>query len=93
MALEGLVSGGGHAGANVWDFSIDGSARNGENSEELVRKLEQALNNGSKVKITYRQPLLKWPWRGDTSYFILNVEPINDEQSKKELMKHPILIQ
>lgn len=88
MALEGIVSGGGQSGANVWDFSIDGSERQGENEYLLAKKAEEALQTGSKVRIKYHQPLWTWPWRGSTSYFIQSIEPMDTgivkEDTKKE---------
>ncbi len=76
MALEGIVSGGGNVGANVWDFSIDNQARHGENKEELATKLNEALESGQKVKVKYTQVIGGWPWRGSTGHYIQNVEPI-----------------
>lgn len=87
MALEGIVSGGSNSGANVWDFSIDGSARNGENEYLLANKVEDALKTGTKVRITYREPFLTWPWRGSTHYFIQSIEPMNKESVKEDTQK------
>lgn len=77
MALEGIVSNGNSSGANVWDFSIDRQARHGENGAELARKIREYLESGTKVKVTYTEPLSTWPWRSSTDYLIQNVEPVN----------------
>lgn len=87
MALEGIVSGGSQTGANVWDFSIDGSERQGEDEYLLAKKVEDALKAGTKVRVTYREPFWKWPWRGDTAYFIQNIESMNTESAKEDIKK------
>lgn len=74
MALEGIVSGNNSVGANVWDFSLDRQARHGENPKELAEKIRQYLEAGTKVKVTYVEPLATWPWRSGTDYLIQSVE-------------------
>ncbi len=75
MALEGIV-GGRTVGANVWDFSLDRQARHGEKTEELAQKIRTYLESGTKVKVTYVEPLKTWPWRSGTDYLITSVEPV-----------------
>ncbi len=75
MALEGLV-GGQRIGANLWHFSLDKEARHGENTSELLEKLRQYQEAGVSVKVDYIEQLATWPWRGSTSYFVQNVEPL-----------------
>lgn len=79
MALEGIVSGKNSVGANVWNFSLDRQARNGENTEELAEKIRQSLETGTKVRVTYVEPLATWPWRSGTDYLIQNVEPVEQK--------------
>ena len=80
MALEGLVSGGQGTSANLWDFSIDKAARHGENEQVLVDELTEALNAGRKVKITYKQMVMTWPWRSGSHYLVQKVEPMTSVQ-------------
>jgi len=80
MALEGIVSSGGNSGANVWDFSLDGDARHGENIPELAKKVQEYADQSRKVKVTYVQPWTSWFWRGDTDYFLQTVEPVTTEK-------------
>ena len=80
MALEWVVSGDTSVGANVWDFSIDRQRRHGENPEQLVRKLSQYLESGTKVKVDYIEQFATYPWRSETNYLIQNVEPINQAE-------------
>jgi len=76
LSLEGRSSTGDDMGAGRWEFSIDGRAYNGENTRQLYEDIKKCMDNGKKVKITYKQPLLKWPWRGSTDYFVQSVEPL-----------------
>ncbi len=80
MALEGIVSSNNTMGANVWDFSLDREAWNGEDTKELVAKLRGYMQNGAKVKLTYKEPLATWPWRSGTDYLIQSVEPVGERQ-------------
>ena len=84
MALEGMVSGENYSGANVWDFSLDREARHGEKTEALVKKIQGYLDTGTKVKVTYTEPFITWPWRSGTNYLIQNVEPIKSAKIEKE---------
>lgn len=76
LALEGIVSGGGRVGANVWNFSLDNNRANEENIDELSQRLNQYLNENVKVKVTYHEPLTTWPWRSGTDYLVQSVEPV-----------------
>ena len=75
MALEGLV-GGNNVAANLWDFSIDNQSRRGENVDSLYSKIKKYQEEGTKVKITYKEPFATWPWRSETDYLIQTVEPL-----------------
>ncbi len=59
MALEGIVSGGTSMGANVWNFSLDRSRKNGENTDELAKRITEYMNSGTKVRVNYTQPYTK----------------------------------
>ena len=79
MALEGIVSGNNSVGANVWDFSLDRQAKHGENTQELAKKLQEYLRNGTKVRVSYVEPIATWPWRSGTDYLIQSVEPVESK--------------
>ena len=83
MALEGIVSGNNSVGANVWDFSLDRQARHRENIGELAKKIQGYLESGTKVKVTYVEPLTTWPWRSGTDYLIQEVEPVKPAAEKE----------
>lgn len=73
LALEGIVSDGKASTANVWQFSIE---RNDPRSNELVKKINQYIESGTKVRITYQEPFATWPWRSGTDYLITDVQPV-----------------
>ena len=84
LSLEGRTSTGDYTGAGVWDFSIDRLAKHGENVDELYSQARQEMEDGQRVKITYKQPLTTWPWRAETTYLIQSVEPL---ETKKKVEK------
>lgn len=57
-----------------WNFSVDEEA---PNRDELVDSLHKAYSSGAKVKVHYIQKLGVLPWRGETDYFIQNLEFFN----------------
>jgi hypothetical protein len=76
MALEGIASGGGSVGANVWDFSIDNSWDR-KKQDELADKLRSAMDSGQKVKAHYIEMVKTWPWRSGSSHLIQSIEPVS----------------
>ncbi|MBS3093386.1 hypothetical protein J4456_02265 [Candidatus Pacearchaeota archaeon] len=62
----------------MWDFSINRTARNGENVEELVENIQKYLDTQETIKITYREPMCVWPWRAGTRDLIQDIEPITE---------------
>jgi hypothetical protein len=82
MALEGIVSGSTSMGANIWDFSIDQQSRHGENKEELIKKLQDAINSGEKVKIRYLEMAKTWPWRSGTDHLIQGIDYVNNTRQQ-----------
>jgi hypothetical protein len=52
----------------IWTFSVD------KDQKEAIAQLESAVLKGSRVKLFYKERYLKFPWRGDTKYFIFKVE-------------------
>lgn len=70
MVLGGIVDG----AANTWDFSVDNLSQHGENKSEIVKKLQQAQDDGKRIKIHYRREMICAPWRSETSYLVVGVE-------------------
>ncbi|HZG00708.1 MAG TPA: hypothetical protein VEY71_06880 [Chitinophagales bacterium] len=59
---------GGTAVSNIWFFSVP------EKEKEVVRKLEEAMLTGKRVKLHYKEKFVTLPWRGDTKYMVYNVD-------------------
>ena len=68
---EGVLNEGGYSGETgtlqprYWDFSAS--------EDTVVAKLREALNTGERVTLLYREKFMKFPWNGDTKYFIYDV--------------------
>jgi hypothetical protein len=51
-----------------FDFSVEGS------EEKVLKDLQEAALSGERVNLHYVKRYTTFPWRGDTKYFIVNVE-------------------
>ncbi len=60
---------------DYWDFSIDASDPNGA---ILLKQLQEAVDSGAIVKITYDEHIGKLPWRGKTSYLIQSITLVSE---------------
>ncbi len=58
--------------SNVWEFSV----QRGE--EEVRQEIEAAMEKGEKVRLHYREMYYQYDWRGDTKYFVYDVEEIQE---------------
>jgi hypothetical protein len=69
---EGVLNEGGYSGETgtltprYWEFSAKG--------DSTVVKLKHALATGERVTLIYQEKFLKFPWNGDTKYFIIDVQ-------------------
>ena len=54
----------------TWDFSIKRS------NEEVLAKIDEAIQKSSRVKLLYKEKYVKLFWRGDTKHFVYDVEII-----------------
>ena len=54
-----------------WNFSVDPKGPDRQKNVDLIYR---AMDSGNIVKIDYVQIYGKLPWRGDTSYFVKNIE-------------------
>ncbi|MEK6823253.1 MAG: hypothetical protein AABY13_05465 [Nanoarchaeota archaeon] len=84
MALEGIVSSGGATSANIWQFSLDDSAKQGENLKDLAQRIDDYASAGRKVSVEYVENLTAWPWRGSTSYFVQKVTPVENKETTEK---------
>ena len=53
---------------NLFTFSVKGS------DQEVIETLQSAIHSGHRVTLYYRQKYFKFPWNGDTEYFIYKAE-------------------
>ena len=74
---EGQLITGGMAGNNnsdyrmpYWEFSVY------PGDDETRRELTKAMDEGYRVKLTYEEKLFHISFRGDTKYFITDVERV-----------------
>ena len=58
--------------AETFDFSVE------KNQEKVIRELEAVALSGERVNLHYLKRYAKFPWRGDTKYFITNVERLGE---------------
>lgn len=54
--------------ASTFDFSVSGS------DENVIKDLEAASLSGERVNLKYIKRYGSFPWRGETQYFIVQVE-------------------
>ncbi|MDB5274312.1 MAG: hypothetical protein JWO58_2679 [Chitinophagaceae bacterium] len=57
-------------GLNLWDFTV-------QKNDSLIAKLEDAMLNGHRVKLDYKQRFFTLPWIGDTKYIVYDAEVLN----------------
>lgn len=54
--------------AETRDFSVE------KNETEIIKSLEQVALSGERVNLHFVRRYWRFPWRGDTKYFIVRVE-------------------
>ncbi len=59
-------------GVNTWSFSVK--------DDNIAHQVEEAMENGRRVKLTYEQKLTQVFWRGDTDYFVTKVEYVGEDK-------------
>jgi hypothetical protein len=69
---EGVLNVGGFSGETgsltpqYFDFSVDDDA--------VAAQITQAVKSGQRVTLHYEEKILKFPWNGETKYYITSVE-------------------
>ncbi len=69
---EGVLNVGGFSGETgsltpqYFDFSVDNDA--------VATQITQAVKTGQRVTLHYEEKILKFPWNGETKYYITDVE-------------------
>ncbi|GAB4409000.1 MAG: hypothetical protein OHK0039_12460 [Bacteroidia bacterium] len=57
---------------NVWSFSVY------RGDDEIIDAIDKAMDGGYDVKLHYKEKFFQFDWRGDTKYFIHQVEPVSN---------------
>ncbi|HVD98796.1 MAG TPA: hypothetical protein VNB90_11385 [Cytophagaceae bacterium] len=55
---------------NLWDFSVH------DKNPEVIQIMQDAMLNGHRIKLYYREKYFKFPWNGDTKYFVYKAEVV-----------------
>lgn len=56
--------------AESFDFSVEGSEK------EVIKALQEVALSGERVNLHFKKRYMTFPWRGDTKYFITQVERV-----------------
>lgn len=81
--IEGQLNEGGMAADNqnivptIWNFSVK------RNKEDVLKQLEDVQLSGERVKLYYKEKYYKFPWIGDTKYYVFKVERVNNPSSSR----------
>jgi hypothetical protein len=54
--------------SNVWEFSVMDNL--------VLDQLEDAMDRSQRVKLHYNEKYIKLPWKGDTKYFVFEIETL-----------------
>ena len=68
LNIGGLTNTADGAIPTTWDFTVKGSA------DSVITKIDEAILNGNRVKLMYKEKYVKFFWLGDTKYFVYDVE-------------------
>lgn len=55
-----------------WAFSVE------KGNQEILDKLDEVQKTGERVQVHYEEKFRKLFWRGDTKYFVIKVEKLNE---------------
>ena len=61
--------------AEVRDFSVEGS------NEQVLKELEEVALSGERVNLKFKRMFVRFFWRGDTKYFVTEVERLGQPSS------------
>ncbi|HZY80177.1 MAG TPA: hypothetical protein VFE50_11685 [Cyclobacteriaceae bacterium] len=54
--------------AETFDFSVESS------EENVIQQLNEVALSGERVNLHFKKRFMSFPWRGDTKYFVTQVE-------------------
>lgn len=71
----GLATGdGGDLASNLWSFSVE------KDETEVMEAIELAVDGRYPVKLRYKEKWFTFFWRGDTKYFVYEVERVGKKE-------------
>ena len=70
LNVGGLTNSADGAIPTTWDFTVKSS------DDEVLNRIDEAIKNAKRVKLLYNEKYVKFFWRGDTKYFVYDVEVI-----------------
>ncbi|NOT74843.1 MAG: 6-phosphogluconate dehydrogenase [Cyclobacteriaceae bacterium] len=56
--------------AESFDFSVEG------HQDTIIKTLEEVALSGERVNLHFKKHYMTFPWRGDTKYFVTEVERV-----------------
>ena len=59
-------------GRGIWEFTVA--------DKDIEARVQEALESGRKVKLTYEERLWVPFWKGDTDYLVTNVEYVGEDK-------------
>lgn len=62
-----------------WSFSVE------SDEEEVLKILEEVSLSRERVKLLYKERPTEFSWRGDTKYFVYQVERISNDSTSNQL--------
>jgi hypothetical protein len=68
LNLGGISGDTGSPASSLWDFSVSSGEK------EVLKALEAASLSGTRLKLYYHEKFVQFDFRGDTKYFIYQVE-------------------
>jgi len=72
LNVGGLTNTADGAIPTTWSFTVKRSA------EDVHEALEKAMSNQKRVKLLYNEKYVQLPWRGDTKYFVYEVQILEE---------------
>lgn len=70
LNIGGFDQGADASMSNVWEFSVT--------DEAVLQELEDAMDHSQRVKLHYKEKYMTLPWRGDTKYFVYEIEELGE---------------
>ncbi|MEO0471408.1 MAG: hypothetical protein AAF206_17390 [Bacteroidota bacterium] len=72
LNLGGLAQNAGGDLSEIWKFSVH------RGDESIIQEINTAMEKGHRVRLHYKEKFFQFDWRGDTKYFIDQVDIVED---------------